>query len=74
MLRNKIVAVNGSVVAIPEIPTELKTVWEISQPTLDDMAATNGAYIDQSHSFNVFTSDVNFGKLTSMHFTPSEKD
>ena len=45
-----------------------KTVWEIKQRQLVDMAADRGAYIDQSQSFNVHMSDVNFGKLTSLHF------
>lgn len=57
---------------IDEIPTDLKTlyktVWEISQRTLIDMAADRGAYIDQSQSFNVHMAEANFGKLTSMHF------
>ena len=55
-----------------EIPDDLKclykTVWEISQKKLIDMAADRGAYIDQSQSFNVHIADPNFGKLTSMHF------
>lgn len=55
-----------------EIPDELKalykTVWEIRQRTLVDMAADRGAFIDQSQSFNVHMSDPNFGKLTSLHF------
>ncbi len=62
---------------IDEIPSELKqlyrTVWEISQRTLIDMAADRGAYIDQSQSFNVHMAEVNFGKLTSMHFYAWEK-
>lgn len=45
-----------------------KTVWEISQKTLIDMAADRGAYICQSQSFNVFIAEPNFAKLTSMHF------
>jgi len=45
-----------------------KTVWEIKQRTLVDMAADRGIYIDQSQSFNVHMSDANFGKLTSLHF------
>ena len=57
---------------IPEIPDELKeiykTAWEIKQKTIIDMAADRGAYICQSQSMNVFMSDVNFAKLTSMHF------
>ena len=55
-----------------ELPENLKalykTVWEIKQRQLVDMAADRGAYIDQSQSFNVHMSDVNFGKLTSLHF------
>ena len=55
-----------------DIPVELKalykTVWEIKQRILVDMAADRGAFIDQSQSFNVHMSDVNFGKLTSLHF------
>ena len=55
-----------------ELPENLKalykTVWEIKQRALVDMAADRGAYIDQSQSFNVHMSDPNFGKLTSLHF------
>lgn len=71
-LKDKIIAANGSVLDIPEIPDELKeiykTAWEIKQKTIIDMAADRGAYICQSQSMNVFMSDVNFAKLTSMHF------
>ncbi len=55
-----------------DIPDELKelykTVWELRQRTLVEMAADRGAFIDQSQSFNVHMSDPNFGKLTSLHF------
>ncbi len=55
-----------------DIPESLKalykTVWEIKQRKLVDMAADRGAFIDQSQSFNVHMSDCNFGKLTSLHF------
>ena len=55
-----------------DIPDSLKalykTVWEIKQRVLVDMAADRGAFIDQSQSFNVHMSDPNFGKLTSLHF------
>jgi ribonucleoside-diphosphate reductase alpha chain len=71
-LKNKIVAANGSVQDIPEIPADLKeiykTAWEIKQKTIIDMAADRGAFICQSQSMNIFMSDVNFAKLTSMHF------
>merc|ERR1719240_969692 len=70
-LKNEMVAANGSVAAL-DIPDNLKdiykTVWEIKQKVLVDMAADRGAYIDQSQSFNVHMSDPNFGKLTSLHF------
>lgn len=46
-----------------------KTVWEIKQRHLVEMAADRGAFIDQSQSFNVHIADPNFGKLTSLHFT-----
>lgn len=55
-----------------DIPDELKalykTVWELRQRTLVEMAADRGAFIDQSQSFNVHMSEPNFGKLTSLHF------
>ena len=69
---NKIISNNGSIQSIEEIPSELrklyKTVWEIKQRTLIDMAAERGAFIDQSQSFNCFISDPTIAKLTSMHF------
>ena len=71
-LKNKLIAANGSVQNITEIPQDIKdlykTVWEIKQKDLIDMAADRGAYIDQSQSFNVHMQNPNFGKLTSMHF------
>ncbi|MFZ9969409.1 MAG: ribonucleoside-diphosphate reductase subunit alpha, partial [Bacteroidia bacterium] len=71
-LKNKIIAQNGSVQNIPEIPESLKalykTAWEISQKTIIDMAAGRGAYICQSQSMNIFMPAANFAKLTSMHF------
>lgn len=70
-LKNEMVAANGSVMAL-DIPDNLKdvykTVWEIKQKVLVEMAADRGAFIDQSQSFNVHMSDPNFGKLTSLHF------
>jgi ribonucleoside-diphosphate reductase alpha subunit len=71
-MRQKLIATNGSVQSIPEIPQNLKdiykTVWEISQKAIIDMSADRGAYICQSQSLNVHLTDPNFGKLTSMHF------
>ena len=71
-MKNKLISANGSVQSIPEIPQNLKelykTVWEIKQKTILEMAADRGAYICQSQSLNIHIQDVNFGKLTSMHF------
>lgn len=71
-MKNKLISANGSVQNIAEIPQHIKdlykTVWEIKQKTLIDMAADRGAYICQSQSFNVHMQDANFGKMSSMHF------
>jgi len=71
-MRQKLMASNGSVQDIPEIPQHLKdlykTGWEISQKAIIEQAADRGAYICQSQSLNIFMENANFGKLTSMHF------
>jgi ribonucleotide reductase alpha subunit len=71
-IKAQIIAQNGSIQNIPEIPEEIrelyKTVREMSGKDLIDMAAARGAFIDQSQSFNVHMSDITVGKLTSMHF------
>jgi len=71
-MKNRLIESNGSVQNIPEIPQHIKdlykTVWEISQKAIIDMAADRGAYICQSQSMNVHIQNPNFGKLTSMHF------
>ena len=71
-IRKKIIAENGSVQNIPEIPTNLKeifkTVYEIKQRDVIDMAADRGAFIDQTQSMNIFMDSPNFAKLTAMHF------
>lgn len=71
-MRNRLISTNGSVQSVPGIPQHIKdiykTVWEISQKIIIDMAADRGAYICQSQSMNIFMQDPNFGKLTSMHF------
>lgn len=72
-MKDRIIAHNGSVQYIPEIPADLKdlykTVWEIKQKSILEMAADRGAYIDQSQSLNIHMEDTNFGKLSSLHFT-----
>jgi ribonucleoside-diphosphate reductase alpha subunit len=71
-VRNQIIANNGSVQRIVELPQHLKdvyrTVWEIKQKDLIDMAAARGAYIDQSQSLNLFLETPSAAQITSMHF------
>ena len=71
-LKEKIVAKSGSVQGLDDIPADVqalyKTVWELKQKTLIDLAADRGAYICQSQSLNLFVSDPDYSKLTSMHF------
>jgi ribonucleoside-diphosphate reductase alpha chain len=71
-MKNKIISHNGSVQAIDEIPQAIKdiykTVWEIRQRTIIDMAADRGAFICQSQSLNLFVDTPSASKLTSMHF------
>lgn len=71
-IKNKLIAANGSVQEIDEIPDNLKelykTAWEISQKVIIELSADRGAYIDQSQSLNIFMENANFAKLTSMHF------
>ncbi|MDN3658782.1 ribonucleoside-diphosphate reductase subunit alpha [Ferruginibacter paludis] len=71
-MKNRIIAANGSIQKINEIPADLKelykTVWEIKQRNLIDMAADRGAFICQSQSLNLFVDNPTSSKLTSMHF------
>jgi len=71
-MKNKIIAANGSIQHIDEIPADIKelykTVWEIKQRSLIDMAADRGAFICQSQSLNLFVDSPSVSKLTSMHF------
>ena len=71
-MKNRIIADGGSIQNIPNIPAEVKalykTVWEISQRTVLQMAADRGAFIDQSQSLNIHLKEPTMGKITSMHF------
>ncbi len=68
---NKIIENNGSVQTVEEIPENIKqiykTVWEISQKIIIDLAADRGAFIDQSQSMNIFIDHPTQAKLSSMH-------
>merc|ERR1712238_535776 len=71
-VRIQLIAHNGSVQHIDQIPADIKelykTVWEIKQRAVLDMAADRGVYIDQSQSLNIHMVDATTAKLSSMHF------
>lgn len=71
-IKDAIIGNNGSVQGLPCVPEDIqrifKTVWEIKQKTLIDMAADRGPYICQSQSLNLFMGDPDYKKLSSMHF------
>ena len=71
-IKNQIVANNGSVQQISEIPEELreiyKTVWEIKQKRMMDLAVARGPYICQSQSLNLYQENPQFNKMSAMHF------
>merc|ERR1719497_247009 len=70
-MRMQLIAHNGSVQHL-DMPKDLKglykTVWEVKQRHVLDMAADRGAYIDQSQSLNIHMTDATTAKLSSMHF------
>ncbi len=71
-MKNQIVGANGSIQNIDSIPKDIKelykTVWEMKQRSLIDMARDRGAFICQSQSLNLFVESPTPAKLTSMHF------
>ena len=70
-VRDAIKVAEGSIQAIESIPQELRavyrTAWELPQKALIDLAASRGAYIDQSQSLNLFMESPNIGRLSSMY-------
>jgi ribonucleotide reductase alpha subunit len=70
-IKTEIIRHGGSIQTIPDVPENLKavyrTVWEIPQKSILDMAADRGAYIDQSQSLNIFMENPTQAKLSSMH-------
>ena len=71
-MKNQIIAASGSIQGLSELTPEFKklyrTIWEIPQKSLLEMAADRAPFIDQSQSLNVFMSDPTSSKMTSMHF------
>ena len=76
-MREAIMAANGSIQGIEDIPVEIrdlyKTAYEISQKVIIDLSADRGAFICQSQSLNLFMEAPTFGKLSSMHFYAWQK-
>lgn len=75
-MKEQLMAANGSIQQM-DVPQHLKdlykTVWEVSQKIILDMAADRGAFICQSQSLNLFIQNPSFGKLSSMHFYAWQK-
>ena len=76
-LKNKIIAHGGSVQTLDEVEEHIKpvfkTVWEIKQRDIIDMAAERGRFVDQSQSLNLFVEQPTLGKLSSMHMYSWQK-
>jgi ribonucleotide reductase alpha subunit len=76
-MKEMIVAANGSIQDIAAIPPDIKllyrTVWELKQRTLIDLAADRAPFICQSQSLNLFVAEPSPAKLSSMHFYAWEK-
>lgn len=71
-VRQKILAFNGSIQDIKEIPEEIRrryrTVWEIRQKAILNLAIGRGPFIDQSQSLNIHLAEPDIKKISSMHF------
>lgn len=71
-VRHSILAGNGSVQHVPDVPDTVKalfkTVWEMKMRSLIDLAADRAPFVDQSQSLNLFVAEPSHAKLTSMHF------
>jgi ribonucleoside-diphosphate reductase alpha subunit len=71
-VRSQIIANNGSIQNIVEIPSELrelyKTSWEIPMKTIINLAADRAPFICQSQSLNLFVAEPSYSKISSMHF------
>lgn len=71
-LRQQILANNGSIRGIQKIPAKIRslyrTVWELPQKSLIDLAVGRGPFIDQSQSLNIFMESPQANKISSMHF------
>lgn len=71
-MKQKIIASNGSIQNISEIPIDVrnlyKTVWELSQKIIISMSAKRAPFVCQSQSMNLYIKDANTAKVTSAIF------
>ena len=71
-MKDLMVRAGGSIQNITDIPVDIKmlykTVWEISQKVVIDMARDRGFFVDQSQSMNLFLESPTTAKVSSMHF------
>jgi ribonucleoside-diphosphate reductase alpha chain len=58
---------------IEHLISKYKTIWEISQKELINMAADRAPFIDQSQSMNIYMANPTLSKITSSHFHSWEK-
>lgn len=71
-MKNRILANNGSIQGIDEIPSDIqdlyKTVWEIKQRVSIDQSADRGPYVCHTQSLNLYMEDPDYKKIMNMHF------
>ena len=76
-MKNRIIANNGSIAKLDEIPEDVraiyKTVWEIKQKNVIDLASCRGPFVCQSQSMNLFVSEPTAATLNAMHFYSWQK-
>jgi len=71
-IREQIMINDGSVQNIDGIPDDIKalykTVWEIKQKSIIDLATERAPFVCQTQSMNLFVAEPNPNLLTKMHF------
>ena len=71
-IKDMIIALDGSVQLIEEIPQQIKnlykTAWEIGPDELIQQAIDRQPFVDQAQSLNWFIEDLNYGQFTKLAF------
>ena len=77
-LKDRLILNKGSIQTISKIPSSLKTVfktvWEISQKSIIDMASDRQYFIDQSQSMNIYLTNPSTDLLNRIHFYAYRKN